>query len=449
VASLHRSELQVPFKPSAPGSDRVGIEVECATLDAQTGTAARYEGDNGTKHLLRLIQAEFGGDAIVGHAGLTGVQLPDETKFSLEASGGLEYSSRPGQNLCDINKDAKYYLQKCAALACKLGLALVPGGNIPFDSMESIEWVPDDHAGLMRDFCARLGSAGIASLEVSVLAITTQTTLDQGSPHELVERLRVAFSAATVSSVLFVNSPITDGHLNGWHSWRMSRLRLEDPSRFGFPPFAVDEHINSDDYIEWLLDMPMIHYRRGDQELPAPDKNFRELMSSGFDDGRLPDLADWKSQVGQAWPFVRLRKTIELRLSDGPPYSALMAAPAFWSGFLYNSSSRRAAWEVVRGRTLSEHVDALQDIARRGLEAVIGTEKVSDLAAELLKISEAGLTDRVAAGLEREEVLSYLDPLHRVAESGQTFAQQQIRAWEGSWARQPARYVEALKIPSA
>jgi hypothetical protein len=49
-------------------------------------------------------------------------------------------------------------------------------------------WVPDEHVA-MRQFCDRLGEAGVASNEISVLAVTTQTTIDHHAGTDLTAKL--------------------------------------------------------------------------------------------------------------------------------------------------------------------------------------------------------------------------------------------------------------------
>ena len=124
---------------------------------------------------------------------------------------------------------------------------------------------------------------------------------------------------------------------------------------------------------------------------------------------------------------VRVRRTLELRAVDGLPYPAFAAVPAFWTGLTYHAPSRSRAWELVRHATLSDHLEALDDIAVRGLRATFAGQPVAELAAELLRLSEAGLLARVAAGLEDERAPGFLEPIQEVSATGDTFAERWLR----------------------
>jgi glutamate--cysteine ligase len=68
------------------------------------------------------------------------------------------------------------------------------------------------------------------------------------------------------------------------------------------------------------------------------------------------------------------------------------------------------------------------------------------LGRELVRLAKEGLSARVEAGLERDAVLGYLDPIEEVLETGTTFADHVIRRWEGEFDRDPARYVAAFRV---
>ena len=190
----------------------------------------------------------------------------------------------------------------------------------------------------------------------------------------------------------------------------------------------------------------MMHRARDGRTEPAEDRAFRTLMAEGFAGGGFPGPGDWRDQLNQAWPFVRLRETLELRLADGPPYASIPCAPAFWTGLVYHRPSRLAALGLLEGRTVAEHLRTVEDVAARGLAARHGEDRVADLAAELLRLAEEGLRARVAAGLERPDVLRHLEPLHEVIETGETFAHHQLRRWEKEFSRGPRAFVKAYRI---
>ena len=60
---------------------------------------------------------------------------------------------------------------------------------------------------------------------------------------------------------------------------------------------------------------------------------------------------------------ARLKPYVELRGADSGPLSHVLALPALWIGLLYDSESRAAALELIKGWTGSE-IDQLRHEVR-------------------------------------------------------------------------------------
>lgn len=105
----------------------------------------------------------------------------------------------------------------------------------------------------------------------------------------------------------------------------------------------------------------------------------------------------------------------------------MLALPAFWVGLLYDRGALDAAWDLVKGWTAADR-QALRDaVPARGLAAAIGGRGLQSVAADALKIAEAGL---VARGLGEE---IFLAPLARVVETGRSPADELIALQDGAW----------------
>src|SRR5262249_21962488 len=146
-----------------------------------------------------------------------------------------------------------------------------------------------------------------------------------------------------------------------------------------------------------------------------------------------------------SWPYVRVRDTLELRIADGPPSQHWAAVPALWVGLIYDCQAREAAWNLASGYSLKAYKEAINDVAVRGLDAAIEGMPIRPLCPDLLNIARAGLQRRVDRGLDPASVISYLDPLVEVIESGVTFADDLKRQWLTRLASNPQRYVVAYR----
>ncbi|MFD8600097.1 glutamate-cysteine ligase family protein [Kitasatospora sp. NPDC059646] len=442
-----RADLLAALTPGPDRTEQVGVEVECGLLDPATGIGARYAGPRGVRAVLEAVLRQWGGEPETDAGRLTGVRLPDGSTVTLEHGGQIEYSSTPGPGLGKTMDEVRAALARLADLAAGFGLALVPGGNLPFGRLADVEWVPMTRGAIMRRYFADLGPDGARAPHVMALSLSTQVTLDFLGPEDLTRKLRMQTAAAPVVSALLVNSPLHEGRPFGplsHRSWAWLRM---DPRRTGLLPPGLRPDVGIEDVVDWALGVPLIHYRTEDGRYHrAPDGSFADLLRRGLSDGTPPTPAHWASHLSQLWTDTRVRRTLELRGADGPPHPHLAALPALWTGLCYHRASCDAAWELTGRHTAAEHRAARAELPHRGLDTRLGGTPVRPLAAELLRLARAGLDARVAAGLEPPHVPGYLDPLDEIVATGRTFAEQGLSRWDGDLRRDPARWVAAHRI---
>ncbi|MGB6162517.1 MAG: glutamate-cysteine ligase family protein [Pseudonocardiaceae bacterium] len=447
TGALQRENLRSLFEKSAGATEKIGWEIENGIVDPETGRAAPYLGVNGVESLLRAIIADFGGTPVFGGDHVMGMRHGSGMHITLEHGGALEYASAPHDDLVTLVADMRTAMSRIAEIARGLGLAILPGANLPFNTIEDAQWVDKPRGVIMRKFFERLGDSGTGAPAVMALTLSTQVTLDYLSEDDLVEKLRMLVAASTVVAGMFVNSPFEGGQLTGLLSRRMHCWLMTDPRRCEVLPPALRDDMRIDDFIDWALRLPMIYYRAQDGTYrQAPERPFGSLINEGFEDGAMPTQDDWASHLSQIWTTVRLRETLELRAADGPAYADIPAVPALWVGLTYHPDSRTAAWELLRGHTLDEHRAALHDITTQGLAATLGDDSIRELGRELVRLAEAGLAARVRAGREDRRVLSYLDPIREVVESGRTFAERAIERWRQDLPDSPAHYIAAHRV---
>jgi glutamate--cysteine ligase len=452
-------DLWLPFRrPGGYCPELIGIEVECGLVEPGTGLSVGYRGEPGARMLLEAVLKNGIGQPLDERGNLTGIALGGGAQISLEPGGAIEYASAPGASIESAVAAAKSCLESIAGIAREIGIALLPGGLLPFTKVANIPWIPKTRIGVMRGYFAKLGDRASQAEAVMGLTLSTQSTLDYVSEPDLAAKFAMFVAATPVVAALFVNSPLEEGQLTGAASRRMQLWRKIDPVRCQALPFGGNGHsdgawrldgyggLRISDLIEWVSSLPMIYRSSHGIHVPAPQKAFRDLLGSGFDDGAPVTQADWYSQLSQVWPYVRVRRTIELRVTDGPPWPAFGAVPALWAGLAYHPPSLRAAWELVRDMSLPQIEAATEDVAARGLAAAYGPHRVGELAREFVDLAYRGLEARVAKGQESTEVLSLLDPVDAVVSSGITFSQRAATSWEKDFAETPARYVSAYRL---
>ena len=81
----------------------------------------------------------------------------------------------------------------------------------------------------------------------------------------------------------------------------------------------------------------------------------------------------------------------------------------------------------------ADEADRLADLFERRDAGVPGGGTVRDLAAEVLEIASAGLTERAELNAAGDNEGGFLDPLRDVVASGKTFADRLLDRYHGEW----------------
>jgi len=276
-----------------------------------------------------------------------------------------------------------------------------------------VPWMPKGRYRVMREYLPTRGSLGV---EMMKRTATVQANLDYTDECDALEKLRVAFALSSPVTALFAASPIVDGRLTDFQSYRANCWLDTDPDRCGILPFVFDENARYRDYVEWALDVPMFFVKRRDAYRPAHGATFRRFFAEGID-GERATMRDWELHLSTLFPEVRLKRYIEVRQADASTRAMAHALPALWRGILYAQDVRRAAWALVRDWTLDERLQLYRETPQRGMKASVRGRPLAELVAQVIALADDGLRS-----LNSPEERRLLDPLREIVASGRTVA---------------------------
>jgi glutamate--cysteine ligase len=419
---------------SKPGAQwRIGTEHEKFPFLTDTLGPVPYHGPRSIKALLEGLRDRFGWEGV--HEGGNIIALSDPKglgNVSLEPGGQFELSGAPLETVHDTCEEVHEHLGQVREVGDRLGIGFLGLGASPVWSRAETPVMPKGRYGIMAPYMDKVGTLG---RDMMFRTCTVQVNLDFASEADMVKKLRVALALQPVATALFANSPFLDGKPNGFLSYRSEVWRDTDNQRSGMLPFAFEEGMGFERYVDYALDVPMYFVMRNGQYINTAGESFRAFL-----EGRLPQLPgekpvmkDWTDHLTTIFPEVRLKRYLEMRGADSGPWRRLCALPAFWVGLLYHQPSLDAAWDLVKGWTAEERQKLRDDVPKRALGAMIRGRTVQELAAEVLALSRQGLEARGRHGCKGRTEAAFLDPLDEITATGKTAAENLLALYHGSW----------------
>jgi glutamate--cysteine ligase len=303
----------------------------------------------------------------------------------------------------------------------------------PSWSLADMPKMPKGRYRIMTAYMPKVGKLG---LDMMYRTCTVQTNLDFCSEADMVKKLRVSIALQPLATALFANSPFTEGKPNGFLSFRAEIWRDTDKDRTGMLPWAFEDGMGFERWVDYALDVPMYFVKHGDDYIDVAGQSFRDLMA-----GKLPGLSgaratisDWANHISTIFPEVRLKRYLEMRGADSGTLPNLLALPAFWAGLLYDDVSLDAAWDLVGPWTAEQRQQLRDAVPKQSLAAMIGGRALFAIATDVLKMARAGLARRQRFDISGRDETRFLDVLEDRLARGTTPAQDLLDKFRGKWA---------------
>ena len=412
---------------------RIGTEHEKTPFTLRDHQPVPYDGGRGIRALLEGMQLLLGWEPIMERGNIIGLfDVTGGGAISLEPGGQFELSGAPVETVHQTRSELMAHLAQVREIATPLGIGFLALGMTPSWSRKQIPAMPKGRYKIMTNYMPKVGRYG---LDMMYRTCTVQTNLDFSSEADMVRKLRVSLALQPVGTALFANSPFTEGKPNGFLSFRSEIWRDTDNARAGMLPWAFEDGMGYERYVDYALDVPMYFVKRGEKYIDVSGMSFRSLMAGRLDNlaGEPATLSDWANHISTIVPEVRLKRYLEMRGSDSGPSERLPALSAFWAGILYDDASLDAAWQIAKDWTAEQRQRLRDDVPRLGFKAQIGGRSLGDIAKECLGLAHAGLRRRNRLDGEGRDESRHLEPLDRIADAGRTAAEEMLIKFHGPW----------------
>jgi glutamate--cysteine ligase len=412
---------------------RIGTEHEKFAFTLEGHRPVPYEGRRGIRALLEGMQHLLGWQPIMEGPNIIGLfDVTGGGAISLEPGGQFELSGAQLETVHQTSSELMAHLAQVREVAQPLHIGFLGIGMTPSWTRAEMPKMPKGRYKIMTDYMPKVGTRG---LDMMYRTCTVQTNLDFSSEADMVKKLRASIALQPVATVLFANSPFTEGKPNGYLSFRSEIWRDTDNARAGMLPWAFEPGMGFERWVDYALDVPMYFVKHGDEYVDASGQSFRDLMA-----GKLPampgaraTISDWANHISTIFPEVRLKRYLEMRSADSGSLPNLLALPAFWVGILYDDASLDAAWDLVKHWTAEQRQKLRDDVPTQGLAAKIGGRTVFEIATESLKLARAGLERRKRLDVGGEDETHYLEVLDDRLARGTTPAQELLDKFHGPW----------------
>ena len=416
-----------------PGKFRIGTEHEKFPFTLAGHDPVPYEGPHGIRALLEGMQAQNGwepimeGEAIIGLADAVGGGA-----ISLEPGGQFELSGAPLRTVHETCAEVNSHLEQVRSIATPLGFGFLGLGMSPKWTRAQTPVMPKGRYRIMANYMPKVGTLG---LDMMFRTCTVQVNLDFATEADMVKKLRVGLALQPITTALFANSPFTEGRLNGFLSFRSEVWRDTDKDRTGMMPFAFEEGMGFERYVDYALDVPMYFIKRGDSYIDVAGSSFRDLLAGRHPavPGESATVSDWANHLSTIFPEVRLKRYLEMRGADGGPWRNLCALPALWTGIYYDGAALDAAWDLCKGWSAADRQTLRDGVPRLGLKGDIAGRPVIEVARDMVEIARAGLARRDYRDSQGRDETRFLAPLQEAVATGRTPAEELIARYEGPW----------------
>jgi glutamate--cysteine ligase len=441
-----KHELEAYFHDAGKPRERwrVGTEYEKVGIYRDTGQAIPYFGKRGVDFILRELIERFGWEPEEQDGNIIALTR-DKAQITLEPGGQIELSGEPCESIHCTYAEFDQHIRELLEVTEPLGIIFLGLGMQPVSRLEQIEWVPKQRYRIMAPYMLKVGKLGQRMMKQTA---TVQANIDYSDEKDAMAKFRTGMGLAPVLIAMFANSPICDGQLNGYRSFREHIWTDTDRNRSGLLKFAFAPEVSFAHYVEYALDVPMYFIVRNKNYIDMTDVTFRQFLTSGYR-GERPTIEDWNDHLTTLFPETRIKRYLEIRSVDSQPPDLMPALSALVKGAFYDNDCLQAAWDLVKGWSWDERMQVYLDSHRDALAARVRRYSLLDLARELVEIALEGLRRQNQVNDLGDDETIYLKPLKDLLSQGKCPADVLLEKWEGELHHDIKRLIaySAYKLP--
>ena len=351
---------------------KIGTEHEKFLFNLETKKPIDFS-EKGIRGIFNILK-QNGWNEIKENNNIIGLKK-NNLSITLEPGLQIELSGAPCQNIHETCKEVNLYLKELKQACSKFNIGVIGIGLIPNAKYEEINQLEKKRYTIMRNYMTSVGSLG---LDMMHRTAATQVNFDFSSEEDFKKKTKVASCLVPIAVSLFSNSPILEGKLNGFASYRTHIWQHTDSKRSGLIPF-FDSSNSYEQYCDFALGVPMYFVKRNNEIIDCSGKDFNNFINGKLGEVRdEANIEDWANHLSTIFTEVRVKQYLEIRPADSCSWSGICSIPAFWTGILYNQNILDECFEIFKDWKFKEVNEAYVQSAKKGFDAELYNKKMID-----------------------------------------------------------------------
>lgn len=382
--TLNYEDLSKVFFDGCKQQEKIGVESEKLIIYKGSRKAVKYE------DIIKILEC-FPKDKwqrIYEQENLTGLK-GERGMISLEPGSQVELSLLPYKNLDEISNYLNEFYNQLEEYAKKTDAEVLDSGIQPVSTYEDIEIIPKKRYEYMTKY---LPTKRLTPFIMMRETAGIQANFDYKTEEDAIRKLKLAIKMSPIVSSIYSNSPLRNSQLTEYKSFRANSWLNVDEDRCGYISkklFEKNSVFTFKDYVDILLDVPMIFIQRGNTYF-GYNKTFREFMKTGYN-GLTAEISDWYTHISLYFTDVRLKSYIEIRNHDAQNRLMTYSVPAFWKGIMYNKEAFEEVEKILSKYSYEDFIKLRKDAPVMAIDAKLQHTKVLELIKEFFKISKSSL----------------------------------------------------------
>ena len=390
----------------------IGVENEKFLFDLKSNKRANYEQ---IKNILIYLK-KFGWIEINENSNIIGLSKNGQS-ITLEPGNQIELAGALCKNIHEVCSESFTFQEQLNEAVEKYSLKTLSVGYDPITDLNDVPNNPKKRYNIMTE---EMPKNGELSLHMMYQTCGTQINLDYSSESDFKKKFKVISFLTPLTIALFANSALKNNKPSGFLSYR-SKV-WQSTSRGGLPKIFLED-MTFEKYCDFALNFPLLFIYKNNKYLPPNGKRLLDIANED-----TTNLDDLKLHLSTIFTELRLKSYIELRSIDACEWDCHCAAPAFFTGIIYENLDE--IYDLIKNWKINDILNAYSASHTKGLKTEIDSKSILYWSKIILKMAKDGLKKRNFINKKGNDETVYLKNVEHILINGRTKAEDALKNYK-------------------